>query len=50
MTTLKWAAGTLLAVLFAVAIISRLGSDKSIPGTVSAGFSAFTNIFKGAFS
>lgn len=50
MTTLIWAGGFLLSVLFAAAIISRLGSDKTLPGTIGTGFSALTNIFKGAFS
>lgn len=44
------ALGTLGTVMFAIAIISRLGSDKSVPGTIQSGFGAMTNIFKGAFS
>jgi hypothetical protein len=42
--------GTLATVMFFVAILSRLGSDSSVPGTVTAGFGAMTNIFKGVFS
>lgn len=39
----------LLAALAIAAVVARLGSDKSLPGTISAGFNAFTNVFRGAF-
>jgi hypothetical protein len=44
------ALGTLATVLFLIAIISRLGSDSSVPGTVKAGFGAMTDIFQGVFA
>jgi hypothetical protein len=44
------ALGGLATVLFVIAIISRLGSDSAVPGTVKSGFDAMTNIFKGVFS
>ena len=41
--------GIALTLLFVVAIISRLGSDKDFPGIISSRFGALANIFKGDF-
>lgn len=49
MNTIVVLAGSFLAFLFAAAIISRLASDKQVPGLVGKGTDAMANIFRGVF-
>lgn len=37
------------AMILAAAIISRLFTDKQVPGTITAGTDAVANIFRGVF-